>query len=326
MPRSIVSSPVSGSAGFDWRVVAIYLCVAVSLAFVDHRVRREAFRTHVVTEYNPSVIAGTSGAPAKYRVLMPYTLDAITRQTGADGYTVFLFSELIFIAASLFMMHRYLRHWFDSATSLGGTLALAAFLPLTFTNSWAHPDTFPDLLLFTAGCLAIASRRDLLLAGLLLVGLFNRETMGFLALLWALDRWPERRRWQTIAAAAGIFGTSAAVYVGLRIVRGFEHYDMWMVPKNLSYLQVLPPGFDPYTRIFGFFWLLVVVIPLWIAWTGARQSGAPAFFRSAILIGALFSVVGWTFAAIIETRVFVPLAPLLLPGAVAAFRQAKPAT
>jgi hypothetical protein len=303
----------------DRRALILYLCVAVSLAFVDHRVRREKYREHTVTEYIPSVIAGTSGAPAKYRVLMPYALDGIAKRTGGDPYTVFLVSEIVSIIAALFIAHAYLRQWFGPGASTGGTLALAAMIPLAFTNTWAHPDTFPDLALFTAGCLAIASRRDLILAAILLIGMFNRETTGFLALLWGVDRMPEWRRGPTIRMAVLLFGICLAVYVGLRWTRGFEHYEMWMVPKNLEYSRVLPPGFDPFTRIAGFFWIVLLVVPGWFALEGARRSEAPRFFGSAWAIALLFVVVAWLFAAIIETRVFVPALPLLLPGAVAAF-------
>jgi len=303
----------------NWRAFLLYVCVALSLGFVDHRVRREKYREHVVTEYIPSVIAGTSGSPAKYRVLMPFSLDAFTRWSGQDAYTVFLFSELMFIGASLIVTHLYLRQWFTDAGSVGGTVGLAALLPLTFPNTWAHPDSFPDLLLFTAGCLAVAARRDLLLGAILLIGMFNRETMAFLALLWAVHRLPEWRRPETIRNGVLIFGICATVYVGLRWVRGFEHYEMWMVPKNLEYMKILPTGFDPYTRVAGFFWVMLLAVPGWLAFTSSRAPGAPAFFRSAVAIAGLFVVVAWLFAAVIETRVFIPVLPLLLPGAVAAF-------
>jgi hypothetical protein len=301
------------------RAIGLYLCIGLSLAFLDHRVRREQHRAHVVSEYNPSVIAGTSGAPAKYRVLMPFTLDYVSRHTGADPYSVFLLSELLFIVASLIVTHFYLRQWFTAPTAVAGTLAVASFLPLTFTNSWAHPDTFPDLLFFTGGCLAVAARRDALLVAILLAGLFNRETIVFVALLWGLERLPEWRRRTTLVPAAAIFGITIAVYVGLRLVRGFEHYDMWMVEKNWSSLRVLPPGFDPYTRLFGFFWIFLVAIPFWVAWSGARRPGVPAFFLNGVIVAGLFSIIAWLFAAIVETRVFVPVLPLLLPAAVAGF-------
>lgn len=305
----------------DRRAFILYVCVALALAFVDHRVRREKYRDHVVAEYNPSVIAGTSGAPAKYRVLMPYALDYVTKASGQDAYLVFLASEFMFILASLFATHIYLRHWYDPPAAASGTVALAALIPLTFTNTWAHPDTFPDLFLFTAGCYAVALRRDFLLAAVLLIGMFNRETMGFVALLWALHRRGEWRRRHTVLRGVLLFGVCGAVYVGLRWARGFEPYDMWMVGRNLDSMQVLPVGFDPYTRIAGFFWIALLGVPAWFAFVAARRPGAPAFFRSAAAIAALFVLVAWLFAAVIETRVFVPVLPLLLPAAVGAFAQ-----
>ena len=308
----------------DRRALLVCLCFAASLAFADHRIRRDQYRAHVVTEYIPSVIAGTSGAPAKYRVLMPFALDAAATRAGLDPYQLFLWSEAIFITASLLMTYFYLRLWFGAGISLAGTAALAALLPLTFTNTWAHPDTFPDLFLFTAGCFAVATRRDLLLLAVLTIGMFNRETIGFVALLWALDRRSEWRRRDTLQRAVLIFGSAALVYIGLRWARGFEHYEMWMVPKNLSYSRVLPPGFDPYTRIAGFLWIGVAVVPGWLALEGARRGGAPPFFRHSWAIAVLFVLTAWLFAAIIETRVFVPALPLLLPGAVAAFAAPRP--
>ena len=306
-------------SSLDRRAVLVYLCVTVSLAFVDHRVRREAYRDHVVTVYVPSVIAGNSGAPAKYRVLMPFVLDALTRRSGADPYLLFLGSELIFIFASLLMAHAYLRWWYPPAASTGGTLALAAFLPLTFTNSWAHPDTFPDLFLFTAGCLAVAARKDVLLAVILAIGVLNRETMGFVALLWLLVHRQEWRQRATQFRAAGLLAICAIAYAGPRWIRGFEHYEMWMLPRNLGYLDVLPPGFDPFTRVAGFFGILLLAVPVWLSWRAFRNPDSPAFFRSALLVALAFVVVAVLFAAIIETRVFTSVLPLLLPGAVAEF-------
>jgi hypothetical protein len=303
----------------NWRAFVLYLCVALSIGFVDHRVRREQYRTHVVTEYIPSVLAGTSGSPAKYRILVPFMLDAVTRRTAADPYMVFLASELLFIAAALMVTHVYLRQWFTEAGSVGGTMALAALLPLTFPNTWAHPDSFPDLLLFTAGCLAVAARRDLLLAAILLVGMFNRETMAFLALLWGFQRWPEWRRRETIVHGLLIATICCGVYLALRWARGFEPYEMWMVQKNLTYLRVLPAGFDPYTRIAGFFWIVLLAAPALFAFSASRRPGAPDFLRSAWMTALVFVVIACLFAAIIETRVFLPVLPLLLPGAVAAF-------
>jgi hypothetical protein len=300
---------------YDRAAVVIYFCVSVSLAFIDHRARREQFQRHPVNEYVPSVIAGNSGAPAKYRVLIPFLLDEVTERTKADPYTVFLLFELFFITASLGVTHCYLRWWYSPAASLGGTVALAAFLPLTFTNSWAHPDMFPELLFYTAGCLAVAARRDGLFGLILLVGMINRETTGFLAVLWVLHRLSQERNAATLLKAVAYAAISVGVYVGLRWARGFEHYSMVMLRENLQMLKPLPPGFDLYTRVAAYFWLPLLGGPAAFAIAAARRPAAPLFFRSALVVAMLHFVVVWCFAAIAETRVFVPVLPLLLPPA-----------
>jgi hypothetical protein len=308
----------------DLACAAVYVCVAVALGFVDHRIRPERTRHHVVSEYVPSVIAGTSGAPAKYRILMPYTLDRVTRATSADPYIVFLLAEFTTITASLFAVHAFIRRWYSTGASLAGTIALAALLPLTFVNTWAHPDSFPELTIFALGSLAVAARRDLLLAAILAVGMFNRETTGFLVLLWAVHRLAEDRSAKTLTTLALLVGLAGGIYLGLRWARGFEQYGMWMLPENLRMLRLLPPGFDPYTRIAGYFWLVLLGVPGWLAVRGSLYPGSPRFFRSTLPVAGSLILVAWTLAAIIEARVLIPVLPLLLPGAMRYFVDIRP--
>ena len=303
----------------DWAAMLLYVSVALSLGFLDHRVRREQYRDHVVKAFVPSVIEGTAGAPAKYRVLGPYALSWLFQRSRIDPYQLFLGFELVFILAALVATHWYLRRWFVPEAALGGTLALATLLPLTFTNSWAHPDTFPDLTLFALGALAVASRRDLLLAVILAVGMFNRETIGFLALLWIVHRLRADRRPATIARGLALCAICAGVYVGLRWARGFEHYRMFMLDENLKMLRLLPPGFDPYTRVAGYFWAALLAVPAGLSFRGARRAGADPFLASALTVAGIYTVVVWLFAAIIETRVLIPVLVLLLPGALYQF-------
>jgi hypothetical protein len=305
----------------DRDALILYMSAAVTLGFLDHRVRR--FSQHVVTEFIPSVLAGTSGAPAKYRVLMPLTLDRLTRWTGADPYLVFLVVEVVTIFAALVALHRYLRFWYAPGTAIAGVLAAAALIPLTFTNSWAHPDTFPDLCLFSLGCLFVASRRDLWLAIVLLIGMFNRETTGLLVLLWGLDRLLTSSVRQYVARGAGLAMIAAAAYLSVRWVRGFETYRLFMLPENLAILKILPAGFDPYTRVAGYFWLVIFGPAAVFAFKGAWRPDAPPFFRAGLITAGCFSVVAWLFAAIIELRVLTPLVPLLLPGALHRFADFK---
>ena len=299
-----------------WVALVTYLVLTVVVGFLDYRVRRHV--DHVATVYIPQVLYGSYGAPTIYRVLAPWLIERTAALTGLTLMQAFLVTRLLVIFAALLVFDRYLRTWFTPTVSLAGTVAMTALLPLTLTNSYPHPDSFPELLLFTAGCLAIARGRHERLVPIVAVATLNRETAAFLVLLWASvywRPWPERR---LIGWGLAIGSAWAAVYVGLRAWRGVQHYQYWMVKENLGVLGLLPANFDPYTRASAYFWILLAAPLLWLAFRARRRADLPAFLRRSPEIGCVTLVIGFLFAAVIESRVFTPLLPLLLPAALAA--------
>lgn len=291
--------------------VVFYLTVALAVGFADHRMRR--LPEHVITSFMPGVIAGSYGAPDIYRPLSPWIFTTFAEHTGWSPLVSFLVLRGLTIFASLVAMHLLLRTWFTAATSLGATLAVAALTPLTFTNSWAHPDSFVELMIFCLGCRAIARRQDLWFAVVLAVGMLNRETTGFLTLLWAADRWHDRAWPRTWLAAASYASIVIAAYAGLRWLRGFQHYKYWMLPENLRVAQVLPAGFDPYLRIAGLFWIALLAVPAGLSMWTIRDREAPAFMRASVITAGAFLIVSLMLAAMIEVRVLTPLFALLAP-------------
>lgn len=294
---------------------AIYLSLAVALGFMDHRVRR--FPDHVMTTYVPQVVQGTAEAPGRYRVLAPFLIDAAVRATGAPPMIVFLVLRLSAIYAALVAMHLYLRRWYPSTIAFGGTALLAALLPLTFTNSWAHPDSMVELVLFTAGCTALVARRDGWFLALLILGALNRETSGFLLVLWAWQRLSSEWSRRMLGRVAGVGAAWVAVFAGLRWLRGMAHYDYWMLPTNLAVLAPLPANYDPYVRVSGYMWLALSIPLVALAVSGARRFGWSSYFGRTVGVAGLLLVVGFVISSVIESRIFTPLFPLLLPAALA---------
>lgn len=299
-------------------ILPLYVAAATALGFVDYQIR--SYPTLAFEEYSPSVIAGQADAPGRYRVLAPYAYEGLRRVTGlapANAWVLFRWMALgVFLAAS----HLYLTTWFDDRAAAAGNFLALALLPLTFTNSWAHPDHFTELALFTAACACIARQWTTAALALIALNALNRETSAFLVLLFWLAGPTGRYAWRVRVAAAGIW---VAIYVALRAWLGFATYDAWQGLRNFQWLLPMAGEYPPYLRIRGWFFL-VLLAPLWwpVLATWSRQT---RFSRAAAgVVAPAFLLTAWLFSSVIEARIFTPLIPLLLPGVLSAMGAPAP--
>jgi len=251
-------------------------------------------------------------------VLAPFAIHYFTEITGVSVVLCYVISRLIFIYLSLVALHVYAREWFPSGAATAGVLGVAALLPLTYTNGWGNPASFPELALFTFGCLCIARKQDLLFLIVLIVATLNRETAVFLVLLWGSYRLPDGWR-KALPRFAGYGLVWAAIYVGLRWLRGYQPYDLWMLKENVASLVPAPPAYDPYRRVFGLFWIAFLAIPTALAVRASRLPDTPVFMTRTLPVLAAFLVTCVLISKIIEARIFMPAIPLLLPGVLRAF-------
>jgi hypothetical protein len=292
-------------------VLPLYLAVATALGFVDFRVRTHHERD---LEYTAAVIAGTEPAPGRYRILAPYAFSGLTRLTGlAPADSWFLFRWLCLLAA-LVAGHLYFRTWYDEGATVAGNLLMAALVPLTFTNAWAHPDHLMELFLFTLGCLCVARGWLVAFTIVLALNALNRETSAFLVLLFALARPIERRHVIWTVALGALWVT---IYTGLRWSLGFDSYDPWQLRHNLEFLALLPRAYDPYYRAFAWF-VAIMIGPLLVLIARAWPMLPRMHKAAAAVVTPAFVAVAFLFSSVIETRIFTPLLPLLVPGALAA--------
>lgn len=290
----------------DYWCVLLYVTLAVATGFADLRMR--AHTDQVTKSYIPGVVAGTESAPGRYRVLAPFLIDGAARVAGTSLESTWYVTRLLSIFLAYCTIHAYLRTWFPPEAALAGVALTAATLPLTFTNSWPHPDSMPELALFTLGALAIARRADGLFAVTLAAAALNRETSAFLVLLYLVAAPLTRNR----GVRAAIFGVEwCAIYAGLRLARGLQHYEYWQGGRNLSDLSLLPGTYDPYYRAYAYFAVVLFGPMLYLA---LKARGAPLFVRRALLVVPGFVVVAFAFSSIIESRIFTPLYSLVLPG------------
>jgi hypothetical protein len=292
-------------------VLPLYFALATALGFVDFRIRTHHERD---LAYTASVVAGTEEPPGRYRILAPYAFDGLIRLTRlAPDDSWFLFRWLCLLASFL-AGHLYFRTWFETGAASAGNLLIAALLPLTFTNAWAHPDHLMELFLFTLACACLARDWNWGFAATLALNALNRETSAFLVLLFFLAKPIDRRR---VIWSAGLAALWLAISLALRWRLGFASYDPWQAKQNLAFLALLPAAYDPYYRAFAWFVVLLIGPLLWlIARTWAIQTRLNKV--AAAVVTPVFVVTAFLFSSIIETRIFTPLLPLLIPAALTA--------
>ena len=195
---------------------------------------------------------------------------------------------------------------------------LAATLPLTYTNSWAHPDSIPELALFTIGCHAIVGRRDRWFVAALVVAALNRETAIFLVGAYWVSRQPDRGHF---IKKCFVFNALLLILGGIRAWRGLEHYDYWQLSRNFKFLGLLPPGYDLYKRFYA--WFIVVLAGPALAIIAAGWSHVPGDARRLVWSASPLAGVGLLFSSIIEPRIFMPFYPMLLPALLCVLVQPK---
>jgi hypothetical protein len=319
----VTESGQSGeSAGHNrtWLVVLLYLAVATAAGHVDYHIR--AYPERGFAEYTPGLLAGTEHPPGRYRVLAPYLYEGLRQATGLEPRSAWIVFRWLSLLGALFAAHAYLGAWFRRGPSVAGTLLMTVLLPLTFTNSWAHPDHLLELGLFTLACACLARGWTAWFAVALVANALNRETSAFLVPLFLLSGAIDRRRLEATAAMALLW---ASTYVGLRAWLGFQPYDPWQWTRNLEFLALLPANYDLYYRAYAWF-VVIMLLPL-VAATAVAWPSLPRMVRvGGAVITPVFLVTAMLFSSVIETRIFTPLLPLVAPAVVfALFPDERPA-
>ena len=298
----------SRSAGL-LAVLPLYLLVATSLGFVDYHMR--AYPDRGYAEYSTGVVQNTEDAPGRYRVLAPFAFQALTRVSGLAPRESWVLFRWLCLMAALLAGHVYLRTWFRTPAAVTGNLLVMALLPLTFTNGWAHPDHLMELALFTLACACLARGWLAAFVAVLVLNALNRETSVLLVVLFFASR-PVTR--DHLFWTAGVALTWLSTTAGLRWWRGFSAYDVWQAARNLDRLSLGDAAHDPYARAYAWFAVLILAAFTWLtvrAW--ARQ---PRFTRAALtVVTPALLATAFLASSIDETRIFTPLLPLLVPGA-----------
>lgn len=287
---------------------AVIYAALSGIATASHYHFVDAALRPLMEAFSRNILEGRADAPQQFRILFPILADRLIA-AGVPAVVSWLGLRFAAVLIGAALFHRFLATWFDRRTCLLGTLGLFAFLPITYLN-YHLSVTDPGNLAFTLGALILVERRrDAWLAALLAVGVMNRETMILVPLLWLFYRWDELPPLRCALLFLGYCATVVGVHFAVR-----AHFG-----PRANYASSLfeIPGFDRISlnlRWRALLYFALYLGPLGVlAAIGWRQN--PKFVRRALLFVPFFVVFHFLMAMIAETRLMLPVFPIVAAGA-----------
>jgi len=253
-------------------------------------------------QWHLEMILGQAPAPNQYRPLTPWLAQLLVFVLpGRNLFLAYLLVRSLVTGATLLLFDRYMRVWFSPAAAAAGALCLAAILPFTYLHVVQESDPI-NLLVFVVAFWALARGRDALLFPLVLVGTLNRETTAMVPALYLVARWGRRPMGRVVWRTAALVGAWALIYLSMVwLFYGRREYYcevvMWRtnVESWTPTIQVL--------LVFGVMWVL--------AFAAAKRG--PLLLRRALWLLPPFVILHYLVAMVREVRLFLPLAPLVIP-------------
>jgi hypothetical protein len=298
----VLAGPARSRPVWLWAILAL-IAAGIALQYtllIGRPLVELAMRAH------GEIIDGTAPSPYRYRVLVPFTMDALLRVLpGIPARLAFLGAYAGYAAAavafSLIALHAWARRWSRPWPALAAILLVAAIWPVAMRNHFFQPWSLIEPGLVALGLLWILDRRDAALVPLVALATLNRETGIYLGALYLAIRWNERPWARTLLLVA----VWAFVFFGLRLVRGeaphpFSPEFHWrgnLAPGGLARAATNLPL------------LLGPLVPP--AVLGYHL--APAPLRRALLVVIPQVVAAWIFAYWFEVRLLLPAVTIALP-------------
>jgi len=262
------------------------------------------------------VITGIAPKPVQYRILTYYIVEGAHRITGMAIWRLDLVLRFIFTSLALIFMFKFLRRWFDFAVSAMGPLIILAVLPVTYIDYIHQPHDIPNLFFTILALGFIRDKKEAWMILLIPIAMLNRESFIFVIWAWFFynyDRLPFKLLLTEFTLLALI---ALAIYFTLPYYYGprLNHVDMIQLKNNLN------PGmmFKWLSRLVAFVGPLVVA-------SFVRFKSKPLFLRRSMGYVAVFMIANFIVGKYQETRLFLPILPVLIPLGLAAIFPVSPA-
>jgi len=279
-----------------------YIATAIHLVLVDRPAAKDIYNWHT------NVLAGTASSPNQYRPGAYLLAEGLKNAFSGDIYSAYFYERLFFTFTTGLFSFLFFRRFLPFGWSLAALCWFYAILPQTYIGYGHQPADPINATFFALAYLTVASNAPLWVIPLTGIGAFFRETSILMPLFSLMITYDKHPRWHSLVQFAGGVAAGMIVY---GLTRGYygpaEHPDPWiMIGVNLKSLV--------WIRFFLTATLAPVVLSIW-CW-----KGLDSYLKRSLIFVLLFLIIHFIFARFGETRLMLPILPLLICSALAGLK------
>lgn len=251
--------------------------------------------------------------PYVYRILVPFLVFGANKLLPfLTALTIDFIFKAFFLTCVQFSFFYYLKHFFSKIEAVAGVLFLDVLISYSLSSIQGPTlietgDIF-NLFIFIILFISLYRNNFPMLYLSLFVGTFNRETTWIsLPFIFVYEGVNEKRWVRPLFAMASV----AIPYFGLRLfyqAQSTQWFSLHYLGHNIPFIS----SEHTINAIVANIHVLFLLGPL-IALSMYKFREHPLFLRIVSCIVPLFIVIHYVVGAVIESRIWIPLFPILIP-------------
>jgi hypothetical protein len=280
-----------------------YIATGVHLIMVDRPAATD------ISGWHAAVLAGEASSPNQYRPGAYLLAELIKQAFFREIYSAYFYERMLFTFATGFFSFVFFRQFLPTGWSFAAIGWFYAVLPQTYIGYGHQPADPINATFFVLAYLAMASRAPSWVVPVTAVGMFFRETALLLPLFGLMVEYDQRPVGGVLARFVTGIVTGLVVYFAIRYFYGsVEHPDPWiMVGRNIEGIGRIS------------FFIPLLLLPAGLAIWGWK--GLEPFLKRGLLFALLFIIIHFIFGRFGETRLILPILPLLIVSAMVGLKQ-----
>ncbi len=175
----------------NWKIILVIISVSLFL-HITYMSTTVFPRLGERQMLHQEIVSGLAPAPYQYRVLVPYTLEALIKPLSllmpyrTAFKIIYVVYNFLSIFSFLFVLYLFLRQFFTKALSLIGVLFVSSTMSIVLKNHYFQPWSFIESFFFSLSLLLIYKRKYTILTVIIILASLNRATGIFIPLMYLL--------------------------------------------------------------------------------------------------------------------------------------------